>query len=80
MHDWRAFLDKFLRDTELPVLDGAGSVSHDDAIDWASKQYDAFAQRRRLEAESQAEARYIEDLRSSAREIEKRRKPPPPEG
>ena len=34
MADWSAFLDKFLRDTELPVLAGAGSISHDEAMTW----------------------------------------------
>jgi hypothetical protein len=74
MHDWQAFLDKFLRDTELPVLADAGSVSHEDALDWAHEQYDAFAERRRLEAEAQAESRYVEDLRTSAQAIEHQRK------
>lgn len=64
--DWDEFLDKFLRDTELPVLDGAGKVSHAQAKDWADRQYDAFAERRRLEAEQAAEVRYLEDLRSAA--------------
>ncbi|MFT3897274.1 MAG: virulence RhuM family protein [Thermomonas sp.] len=64
--DWDAFLDKFLRDTELPVLDGAGKVKHADAVAWAERQYDAFAQQRRVEAEQAAEARYLEDLRQSA--------------
>lgn len=64
--DWDAFLDKFLRDTELPVLEGAGKVKHSDAVEWAERQYDAFAQRRRIEAEKAAEARYLEDLRQSA--------------
>lgn len=64
--DWDAFLDKFLRDTELPVLEGAGKVKHADAVEWAERQYDAFAERRRLDAEQMAEARYLEDLRQSA--------------
>lgn len=64
--DWDGFLDKFLRDTELPVLDSAGKVSHAQAKDWANRQYDAFAERRRLEAEQAAEGRYLEDLRSAA--------------
>jgi hypothetical protein len=64
--DWDAFLDKFLRDTELPVLDGAGKVKHADAVAWAERQYDTFAERRRVEAEQAAEARYLEDLRQSA--------------
>lgn len=63
--DWDGFLDKFLRDTELPVLANAGKVKHVEAVEWAHGQYDAFAERRRLEAEQAAEARYLEDLRST---------------
>lgn len=72
--DWEVFLDKFLRDTELPVLSGPGAVSRDEALEWAQGQYDAFAERRRLEAEAEAEARYVEDLRNSARIAEAVRK------
>ena len=64
--DWDGFLDKFLRDTELPVLDNPGKVSHAQAADWAERQYDAFSERRRLEAEHVAEANYLEDLRKTA--------------
>jgi len=77
MSDWTGFLDKFLRDTELPVLAGAGSVSHEGAMAWANEQYDAFVERRRLEAEAVAEERYLEDLRSSAKTLESTRKKPP---
>lgn len=70
MRDWDAFLDKFLRDTELPVLGGSGAVSHEGALDWANRQYDAFSERRRLAAEAEAESRYVEDLRKSARALE----------
>ena len=75
MGDWEAFLDKFLGDTELPVLAGAGRISHSRAQNWAEQQYDAFAERRRLVAEQQAEARYLEDLRGSAKALETERKP-----
>jgi len=74
MRDWDAFLDKFLRQTELPVLPDAGTVSHEEAQSWAEDQYDAFAERRRLEAEAAAEARYVEDLRASAKTLESERK------
>jgi hypothetical protein len=67
MADWEAELDKFLHATELPVLTSAGTVSHEQALDWATLQYDAFAERRRLSAESKASARYIEDLAASAK-------------
>ena len=72
--DWDGLLDKFLHDNELPVLDNAGKVKHTDALAWAHAQYDAFAERRRLEAEQVAEARYVEDLRSAA-EVVKSTKP-----
>jgi len=74
MLNWTAFLDKFLRDTELPVLAGLGSVGHEEAFSWAEAQYDAFAERRRLEAEQAAETRYLEDLRSSAKALDATRK------
>lgn len=64
--DWDVFLDKFLRDNELPVLDNAGKVRHADALDWAHQQYDTFAERRRLDAEQAADARYLQDLREAA--------------
>jgi hypothetical protein len=76
MRDWETFLDKFLRDTELPVLAHAGAVAHEDALAWANEQYDAFVERRRLEAETEAEARYLDDLRASAKTLEAGRKRP----
>jgi len=74
MRDWEGLLDKFLRDTELPVLSGPGTVSHDDALGWAHEQYHAFAERRRLEVEAESEERYVEDLRNSAKALETKRK------
>jgi len=73
MRDWEMFLDKFLHDTELPVLDDAGSVSREQALSWANTQYDAFAERRRLDAEAEAERRYLDDLRRSAETVETER-------
>lgn len=76
MRDWTLYLDKFLRDTELPVLEGAGSVSQEDARSWAESQYDAFAERRRLQAEETAEKQYIEDLEAAAKTLEAAKKKP----
>lgn len=76
MGDWTLFLDKFLRDTELPVLEGSGSVSQEDAWSWAESQYDAFAERRRLQAEETAEKQYIEDLEAAAKTLEAAKKKP----
>lgn len=74
--DWDGFLDKFLHDTELPVLDNAGKVSRQQALDWAEGQYDAFAERRRLEAEANAEGRYLDDLKTAAKLLGTERKQP----
>ncbi|HOD52396.1 MAG TPA: RhuM family protein [Candidatus Hydrogenedentes bacterium] len=74
MRDWELFLDKFLRDTELPVLGDAGALTRGEALAWAHAQYDAFAERRRLEAEAEAEKRYLDDLRQSAQVLERQRK------
>ena len=74
MRDWEGFLDKFLRDTELLVLDNAGDVSREQALSWANTQYDAFAERRRIGAEAEAERRYLDDLRHSAETVEAERK------
>jgi hypothetical protein len=77
MGDWESFLNKFLQDTELPVLAGPGKVSREAAIEWAEGQYDAFAERRWLAAEATAEARYVEDWRTSAKMLGTRRKKQP---
>jgi len=74
MRDWDMSLDKFLRDMELPVLPGAGSVSREDALARANEQYDAFTERRRLEAEASAGEHYLDDLRTSAHVLETERK------
>ena len=66
MADWDDFLDKFLSDVELPFLDGAGTVSHDLAIEHAGGQYEQFADRRRIESQQQADRNYIEDLKNAA--------------
>lgn len=73
MGDWTGFLDKFLRDTELPVLEGPRCVRHDQAQAWAEHEYDAFAERRRLAAEKIAQTRYLDDLRDSAKTLESKR-------
>lgn len=70
MADWEAALDKFLRDTELPVLTGTGSISHEHALEWANEQYDAFAEQRRLQAESAAASQYFDDLEETAKLLE----------
>lgn len=74
MADWETFLDKFLTDVELPVLDNAGSVSKDAALEFANKQYDQFAEKRRIETQQQAEQNYIDDLNKAAETLKRKRR------
>lgn len=74
MADWESFLDQFLNDVELPVLEKAGSVKHHEALDFANEQYDQFAEKRRLEAQQNADQHYIEDLKKSAETLKSKRK------
>jgi hypothetical protein len=74
MADWTTVLDKFLADNELPVLAGAGGMSHEEALDWAEAQYIAFSDRRRVEAEVKGEERYVDDLASAAKLLEGERR------
>ncbi len=76
MAEWDAVLDRFLVQTELPVLEGGGSIRHAAAVDFAHQQYDAYNERRRREAETIAEKRYVDDLRESAKTLEGARKRP----
>ncbi len=69
MADWENFLDKFLADVELPVLENAGSVSRETALDFANDQYDQFVEKRRQEAQQKADQNYIEDLTQSAKTL-----------
>jgi len=72
MAEWGSFLDKFLADVELPVLRATGRVSHSAALDFANQQYDHFAEKRRLEAQRQAEQHYIDDLKKTAKTLERK--------
>ena len=70
MADWNTVLDKFLADNEMPVLAGAGGVSHEEAVDWADAQYVLFTDRRRVEAETKGAEHYLDDLVATAKLLE----------
>jgi hypothetical protein len=73
MNDWAGFLDKFLDDVELPLLNDAGQVSRTTAIDHANQQYDQFAEHRRADIQRQAEQQYMEDLKQTAKTLQQDR-------
>ena len=77
IQDWEKYLDKFLSDTELPVLTHLGSITHESATEQAHREYDIFIDRRRLKIEKEAEKRYLDDLRESVYALEQKVKRKP---
>ncbi len=62
---WRSSVDKMLTSNEQPLLEGPGSVSHDDMKRVAHDRYDAFDENRRAAEALAADAedlKEIEDL------------------
>jgi hypothetical protein len=69
LRDWQERLDDFLRFNERAVLDNSGSVSHDAAERHAHREYDQFQDRRRIEAEQEAERRHLEEISETIRSL-----------
>jgi len=70
--DWQQKLDDFLRFNERDVLTDAGHVTREAADQKASLEYDQFAERRRVAAESQGEADALKALEAAAKALPKR--------
>lgn len=68
--DWRTKLDEFLRFNERDVLAGAGSVSHEAAVEKARTEYERFAARRRALLEAQGEREGVQALEEAAKLLE----------
>jgi hypothetical protein len=80
MKDWVEQLDDFATRYGQGVLSGAGSVSHEEAIEHASAEYDAYL-KRLAEEPSPAELDYLEAVKATLREVEgKARKAGPSPG
>jgi hypothetical protein len=68
MRNWLEILDKFSRDFGVGVLEGAGSVSHDDAVEKAYSEYKAY--RNALPDDlSDVEKAYLESLREMQKNL-----------
>ena len=74
--DWEGYLDKFLADNELPVLEGTGEISHEQAKQLAETAYDIYEQKRRQEKEAEAEANYLDSLQHSVKLVAAKRNKP----
>lgn len=72
LKDWQQKLDDFLRFNERDVLADAGHITRAAADQKAAAEYDQFAERRRVAAESQGEADSLRALEAAAKALPKR--------
>lgn len=70
MQDWIKRLDDFLTMTGNDILDHAGTVSHQQAIDKAFREYKAYKEQTK-NALSKVEKDFIEQLGSTAKKLKK---------
>jgi hypothetical protein len=71
---WRANVDRMLQFNDQPVLDGPGTVSHDDMKRITHERYDAFDQQRRAAEAIAADADDLKELEQLEENL-KRKKP-----
>lgn len=73
MKDWEKKLDEFLAFNERKILPDAGSVSKQEADDFAKNEYDHFAQRRREYKEVIGQEESIKQLEETAKKLERKK-------
>jgi hypothetical protein len=72
MKDWLETLDKFSGDFGVGILEDAGSVSHEAAVEKAHREYDAY--RRQLSDDmTEVEKAYLETLRDMQKKLKEGR-------
>jgi hypothetical protein len=74
MKDWLAHLDRLIVAMEAKPLEGAGSVSHQQAIDKAEAEYAKYRFQLAIEP-SDVETDYLENVKAVQRKIEGKKKP-----
>ena len=75
LKDWAERLDAFLSFNEREVLEGAGRVSHKQAVALAEAQYEEFAARRRALLEAEGQVASMRDLEAAAKTLPQPKKP-----
>lgn len=74
MKDWLAHLDRLIVAMEAKTLEGAGSVSHPQAIKKAEAEYAKYRAQLAVEP-SEVEKAYLENVKAVQRKIEGKKKP-----
>ncbi len=68
MNDWIARLDDFVRMTGNDILDNAGVISHQMALEKANKEYEKYKKLHRNE-QSEAEKHFLKQIEKSAKKL-----------
>jgi hypothetical protein len=63
MADWIQKLDDFLRISEKGILENAGTVSHDDAVEKANEEYEKYRKNEDM--------KYISDFDRAVKKLKK---------
>lgn len=74
LDDWATKLDDFLRFNERDVLTHSGKTSKKAADQFAKKEYDVFAERRRAFLESEQERAQLDELEATAKRLGEQKK------
>jgi len=69
MKDWLSRLDRLITVVDAPTLSGAGTISHNQAVEKAELEYDAFRTQRDAEP-SAVEQQYLESVKRAQRTLE----------
>ena len=77
---WQSSVDKMLAGNDLPLLDGPGLASHDEAIRVSSERYEVFDALRRQEEARLADEADLEELLRLEEELKKGKHGPSPSG
>ena len=73
MKDWVERLNDFLKMTGKEILQHAGAISHQEAIDKARIEYEIFREQNKNQL-SQAEEDFIKQIETTAKKIRKKKK------
>lgn len=74
MKDWIEKLDEFVKMTGNEILNHAGSISHEQALQKANTEYEKFKEKNKNEL-SQVEKHFIEQLKKTTQKLKKKTPP-----
>ena len=69
---WRSSVDRMLASNDKPLLDGPGSVSHENMKSIAAERYDSFDSKRRQQEAIEADAEDLKVLEELEKDLKRK--------